>query len=172
MTPKCDTVRIDTKKKFSFAVLEEVGGKKFDMVVPMNPFVKMNKVEVCECKQEEIISLIIDDCILNGGKLKDVSLNDDLQKLKNETYDEYSYLSTSSKFYTLEHVVFECDENRRILGNKIDDNLIEFWDQNLNEYIWIGDLHDLNTISRVGKLITNLNRTGIDELEWLRRQYQ
>jgi hypothetical protein len=172
VTPKCDTVRINKSKRFSFAVLDEVNGKKFDMVVPINNAVRVNKKEICENRQEEIISLIIDDRIINGGKTKDYSLYDDLRELEKEEYDDYIYLATSSKFYTLEHIVFECEENKRVLGFKLNSDLIEFWDQDCNEYIWLGDLHDLNTISRVGKLVTNLNRTGVDELEWLRRQYQ
>lgn len=172
VTPKCDTVRINKSKRFSFAVLDEVNGKKFDMVVPINNAVRVNKKEICENRQEEIISLIIDDRIINGGKTKDYSLYDDLRELEKEEYDDYIYLATSSKFYTLEHIVFECEENKRVLGFKLSSDLIEFWDQDCNEYIWLGDLHDLNTISRVGKLVTNLNRTGVDELEWLRRQYQ
>ncbi|HFG1992442.1 TPA: hypothetical protein ACGF6V_003307, partial [Vibrio cholerae] len=120
----------------------------------------------------EIRYLIIEDAIINGGKAKDSSLHEELSKLTNQVYNDFVYLATSSKFYALEHIVFECDENRRVLGSRPDSDWIEFWDQDCQEYIWLGDLHDLNTISRVGKLVTNLNRTGLDELEWLRRQYQ
>ncbi|MBD1177213.1 hypothetical protein IDG76_11670 [Vibrio cholerae] len=172
VTPKCDTVRINKSKRFSFAVLEEVNGKKFDMVVPINNAIKLHKKSIYKNKQDEIRYLIIEDAIINGGKAKDSSLHEELSKLTNQVYNDFVYLATSSKFYALEHIVFECDENRRVLGSRPDSDWIEFWDQDCQEYIWLGDLHDLNTISRVGKLVTNLNRTGLDELEWLRRQYQ
>ncbi len=172
VTPKCDTVRIDRAKRFSFAVLEEVSNKKFDMVVPINNHIKENKRKICKYRQEKTLNLIIEEWITRGVKAKNSPLYGDLKKLNNEKYDNYVHLVTSSKFYTLEHIIFECDENKRVLGIKSHSDLIEFWDQNCNEHIWLGDLHDLNTISRVSKLITNLNRTGLDELEWLRRQYQ
>lgn len=172
VTPKCDTVRIDKEKKFSFVVLEETDGSKFDMVVPMNNFVAENKEKVSKRREEEVVRSIIDDRILNNGKTKNYVLYDDLASLRKKQYDKYVYLRTSSKFYALEHVIFECNENKRVLGINQGDELIEFWDQDCNDYIWLGDLHDLNTISRVGKLITNLNRAGTDEVEWLRRQYQ
>ncbi|EGQ9479058.1 hypothetical protein F3526_24900 [Vibrio parahaemolyticus] len=172
VTPKCDTVRINKKKMFSFTVLEEVVGKKFDMIVPINSSVKANKIEICENKKNRLIGMIIDDRLQNDGKTKDHSLHNELRKLNSEKYEDYLHLITSPKFYALEHIVFECDEKRRVLGVKVNSDLIEFWDQDCNEYIWLGDLHDLNTISRISKLVTNLNRTGIDEFEWLRRQYQ
>ncbi|NQY07625.1 MAG: hypothetical protein HRT68_15870, partial [Flavobacteriaceae bacterium] len=172
ITPKCDTVRIDFSKKFSFAILDEVDGKSFDMVIPLNPFVEQHKKEICEIKKDEVILSIMDDMILHDGKINDKTLNDTLKRLLSANYGDYIHLSTSPKFYTLEHIIFESDEKGRVPSSKICDDLIEFWDQDFNEYIWIGDLHDLNTISRVANLITNLNRTGNDEVEWLRRQYQ
>jgi len=36
----------------------------------------------------------------------------------------------------------------------------------VNEYIWIGDLEDLDSQKRVSKLVGNLNRVGNDEVEW------
>lgn len=172
VTPKCDTARIEKELKFSFVILSEVSGTSFDIVIPENSCISKNKSHMLAIEEERINYQIIENCLSNDGKCIDNELYNRLKTIRNYKNEKYIYLRTLSKFHRLEHIIFESDDKKRVLSNNTQDNLTEFWDADCNEYVWIGDLHDLNTIYRVGNLISNLNRTGIDEVEWLRRQYQ
>lgn len=166
ITPKCDTVRIEGELNFSFVILSEAPAKNFDIVIPPNKFVDINK----SAMQEKIKHDIIDHYISNNNDEAKQKSQNKLKALNAHRAGNYIHLRTLPKFHTLEHIIFESDDKKRISSNNIEQNLIEFWDAECNEYIWIGDLHDLNTIHRVGSLVSNLNRTGTDEVEWLRRQ--
>lgn len=168
VTPKCDTVRIDKEMRFSFVILNETPGGKFNLVIPSNSFIMQNKIK----HKDSVIHKIIDECLLNKGRCLNEMLYGKLESLDKIKNEPYVYLRSQPKFHTLEHIYFESDDKNRVSSNNIKPELIEFWDIDYNEYVWIGDLHDLNTISCVGNLVTNLNRTGTDEVEWLRRQYQ
>lgn len=172
ITPKCDTVRIEKEQKFSFVVLNEAPGKKFDIIIPENRFVNANKDKFRNKLREQIVYSLIDYRDLDDKDEIKLKLNEQLKTINSKEYSGYIYLRTTPKFHELEHINFESDDKKRIPSNNRCPDLIEFWDSEFNEYIWIGDLHDLNTIYRVGNLVSNLNRTGTDEVEWLRRHYQ
>lgn len=84
-------------------------------------------------------------------------------------HEDFAYLQTNVKFYEMEHIEFNANTNVRILSKKVD-GLIIFTSNDSDEYVWIGDLEDLEIQSRVSKIVGNLNRVGIDEVEWLRRR--
>lgn len=179
VTPKCDTVRIEEITNFSFVILNEVIvtdqeiDKEFDIVIPKNKFVIENKIENhIVNKKDEIKKLIVDHCLINKGKASNGPLHDRLKELDSIRNGNYMYLRTQPKFNKLKHILFDSEKNKKISFNNTMPDLIDFFDADCNEYIWIGDLHDLNTITRVGNLVSNLNRTGTDEVEWLRRKHK
>lgn len=172
ITPKCDTVRIEKEQKFSFVVLNEATGKKFDIIIPGNHFVSSNKDKFRKKLREQIVHSLIDYRDLDDKSEIKINLYEQLKTINTKEHSGYIHLRTTPKFHELEHIIFESDDIKRIPSNNRGPELIEFWDSEFNEYIWIGDLHDLNTIYRVGNLVSNLNRTGTDEVEWLRRHYQ
>ncbi len=179
VTPKCDTVRIEEITNFSFVILNEVMvtdqeiDKEFDIVIPKNKFVIENKIKNhIPNKKDEIKKLIVDHCLTNKGKASNNTLHDQLKELDSIKNGNYMYLRTQPKFNKLKHILFDSEKNKKVSFNNTMTDLIDFFDADCNEYIWIGDLHDLNTITRVGNLVSNLNRTGTDEVEWLRRKHK
>jgi len=171
ITPKCDTVRINRELNFSFVILNEVTDGKFDIVIPENKIINENKDRIFYLQKNKILYQIIDNHLTGNGK-ENVRIRKQLNELKPYERKNYLFLHTSQKFHKLEHITFETDSRKRVLSHNADPSIIEYWDEHCNDYIWIGDLHDLNTISRVGSLVSNLNRTGTDEVEWLRRNSQ
>ncbi|MGJ5824062.1 response regulator receiver domain [Serratia sp. H402Y] len=168
ITPKCDTVRINNKLNFSFVALDEVTDGKFDIVIPRNASIDSHKKLIHDFKKFDIAQQIVEN-VLSHNKKPNKSLIKQFHSFLPYESKEYTLLHTTKKFHKLEHIVFETDERKRVLSSNTDPDTIIFWDEDCHEYIWIGDLHDLNTISRVGNLVSNLNRTGTDEVEWLRR---
>jgi len=168
ITPKCDTVRISKKLNFSFVTLDETTDGKFDIVIPKNDMIDNHKQTIHKCEKLKIVEQVVDNILSNNIKANK-SLRKQFHSFPPYEAKQYIYLHTTQKFHKLEHITFETDERKRVLSSNADPDIIIFWDENCDEYIWVGDLHDLNTISRVGNLVSNLNRTGTDEVEWLRR---
>ncbi|PMM52458.1 response regulator receiver domain [Vibrio lentus] len=173
VTPKCDTARVDVSETFSFAVLErKLLNKKFDLIIPV-----MNEVS-CLIKKpligevNELIYQIVDFQLNREEKPIRIEAHTRLEEIKELLdFERIIGLSTSDKFYKLKHISFSSDENRRVCSNVTEKGSLAFWDDDVNEYIWIGDLEDLDSQKRVSKLVGNLNRIGNDEVEWLRRRY-
>lgn len=168
ITPKCDTVRVNKKLNFSFVTLDEATDGKFDIVIPKNNLIDSHKENIHKLDKLKITQQVVEN-VLSDNKKANKSLCKQFHAFPAYESKEYIYLHTTQKFHKLEHITFETDERKRVLSSDSNLDMIIFWDEDCNEYIWVGDLHDLNTISRVGNLVSNLNRTGTDEVEWLRR---
>ena len=165
ITPKCDTVRVDESSKFSFAVLErKILTQKFDLIVPVMDEIVAN---ITQKLKVEVVDLCIEKRELSNPGLNTKKIDEIEKWLKIEGY---VCLSTSEKFFKLEHIDFFSDSNKRVNTNLSVGGNLAFWDKDVNEYIWIGDLEDLDSQKRVSKLVGNLNRVGNDEVEWLRRK--
>jgi hypothetical protein len=83
--------------------------------------------------------------------------------------EDFFYLSLVTNFYNLKHFTFDGGVSNRVIGSEKFGDII-FTSKEGSTYIWIGDLADLSTQKRVSDLVGNLNRIGVDEVEWLRRQ--
>jgi hypothetical protein len=174
LTPKCDTVRLKEPSKFSFVILDrKLESGKFDIVVPLMKEVSEKLLLSLSEMRESAIHSIIENRIEHGQP----------QNLKrNELYNTHSeiekfmclkghvFLNSNLKFCKLEHIVFSSDDNERVNPNLTEEQNHAFWDDDVNEYIWLGDMKDLDTQKRVSNVVGNLNRVGLDEVEWLRRQ--
>ncbi|HIF5879520.1 TPA: response regulator receiver domain [Vibrio parahaemolyticus] len=173
VTPKCDTARVDDSETFSFAVLErKLLNKKFDLIVPlMSEVVDYIKKPLTD-ELSSIACEIVEFQLNSNEKPKRFGAHDRIDEI-NEllNFNGVIGLSTSDKFYKLTHINFSSDQNRRVNPNITECGNLAFWDDDVNEYIWIGDLEDLDSQKRVSKLVGNLNRIGNDEVEWLRRRY-
>ncbi|WP_153914501.1 response regulator receiver domain [Shewanella sp. TC10] len=172
VTPKCDTARVDGSSKFSFAILErKLIDKKFDLIVPLMNEVSDYIKTALASKSESLVGEIIDFQLVRTGPFIRHSAHEKLDNIKKLLdFEDRVCLSTSDKFYKLEHIDFSSDSNRRVNTNMTEDGNLAFWDNEINEYIWLGDLEDLDSQKRVSKLVGNLNRIGNDEVEWLRRR--
>ena len=84
--------------------------------------------------------------------------------------DGYIHLSCLTNFYELKHYPFNGGSHNRVLGSPKADAIIFTTDNNNNELTWIGDLADLDIQKRVSNLVGNINRIGVDEVEWQRRR--
>lgn len=173
VTPKCDTARVYKSETFSFAVLErKLLNKKFDLIVPVMSEVADYIREPLTEELRELAYEIVEFQLNNNEKPKRIKAHTRIEEV-NEllNFDGVIGLSTSDKFYKLKHVSFSSDQDRRVNPNMTQHGNLAFWDDDINEYIWIGDLEDLDSQKRVSKLVGNLNRIGNDEVEWLRRRY-
>ncbi len=165
VTPKCDTARVTGNTLFSFSTLErKMMGKSFDIVVPSNTEIDENEKDKIR-KQLVQVNIDISSHVENSDFITE-------RNLLLDSLDNYgpTFLSTDNKFNNLQHIYFESNTGRIDAYENHNENLV-FIDENENEYIWIGDLEDLDTQKRVSNLVGNLNRIGTDEVEWLRRQY-
>lgn len=84
---------------------------------------------------------------------------------------KYRLYNTNKKFHELNQIKFVSNDTSFRVEANFDNALKDFVfteNENSKQYIWIGDLKDLNTHYRVGGLVDNLNRVGYDEFEWLR----
>ncbi|MBF4359865.1 hypothetical protein EAY21_23930, partial [Vibrio anguillarum] len=91
--------------------------------------------------------------------------------IRNLNLDSYKTLRTQSKFYNLKHIEFSPSEDGRVQCTADNGRLVFVSEQNM-KYQWIGDLEELQAQNRVTELVGNLSRNGVDEMEWLRKQYQ
>jgi hypothetical protein len=176
LTPKCDTVRLKEPSKFSFAILErKLVSSTFDIVAPIMEEVSDNLLRPLKEVRESVLYKIIDNRIEQGKQQN--SERNELYKTHgdNEAFMSlkgHVFLNTNLKFCKLEHISFSSDGNERVNPNLTEEQNHAFWDDEVNEYIWLGDMKDMDTQKRVSNLVGNLNRVGLDEVEWLRRQYQ
>ncbi|MEZ8317776.1 response regulator receiver domain [Vibrio splendidus] len=125
VTPKCDTVRLEDKRKFAFAPLVEVnesGSERFDIVI------------------------------------------------RNRNLDGYISLSTQNKFHDLHTEEFEPDLASGRVQCTQNQSRLDFTNTSTFKFQWIGDLEELQAQNRIGGLVGDLNRNGVDEMEWLRQQ--
>ncbi|HHX8519290.1 TPA: response regulator receiver domain [Vibrio diabolicus] len=91
--------------------------------------------------------------------------------IRNLNLDSYKTLRTQSKFYNLKHIEFSPAEDGRVQCTEDNERLVFVSETNM-KYQWIGDLEELQAQNRVTELVGNLSRNGVDEMEWLRKQYQ
>lgn len=91
--------------------------------------------------------------------------------IRNLNLDSYKTLRTQSKFYNLKHIEFSPSEDGRVQCSEDNKRLVFVSETNM-KYQWIGDLEELQAQNRVTELVGNLSRNGVDEMEWLRKQYQ
>lgn len=85
--------------------------------------------------------------------------------------ENYITLATQDKFYDLKHIEFSPSQDGRVQCE--DDNgrlVFKTNERTAMKYMWIGDLEELQAQNRVVKIIGDLSRNGVDEMEWLRQQ--
>lgn len=174
VTPRCDTARVEGSATFSFAVLErKLIDKKFDLIAPIMSEVSDLIRKPLIDERSQLWNSIIERELSNTGKTKMHADHKRLEEISELLeFDDKLYLSTPDKFHLLQHIVFSSDNNCRVNPNMTALDNLAFWDDDVNEYIWIGDLQNLEAQRRVSNFVKNLNRVGIDEVEWLRRKYQ
>jgi hypothetical protein len=85
-------------------------------------------------------------------------------------HGKYRFLKMQPKFHMLVHQQFRSSVTTRRVESVFSSvkNGFLFKDTNDCEYLWLGDLKDMNSQNRVSGLVSNLNRVGIDEFEWSR----
>ena len=180
VTPKCDTARVESVRMFSFTKLTRLQeGKQIDIVIPLPVEVKddiNNKVErniqiIKDDYGHDVESSDLDRTLMNKPEFKEK--NRQVVSLRGLLVEKYALVSSGMRFYDLLHIEFCGGADHRVLPIVSDKSNLVFISQEVDdEFIWIGDLEDLDTQKRVSNLVGNFNRVGTDEVEWLRRQYQ
>jgi hypothetical protein len=96
-----------------------------------------------------------------AGKPHDLILNH---------HGKYRFFKMQQKFYMLVHQEFVSSTTTRRVESVFSEvkNGFLFKDTLDCEYLWAGDLKDMNSQNRVTGLVSNLNRVGVDEFEWSR----
>ena len=85
-------------------------------------------------------------------------------------HGKYRFFKMQPKFYMLVHQKFSSSTTTRRVESVFSEvkNGFLFKDTLECEYLWVGDLKDMNSQNRVSGVVSNLNRVGIDEFEWSR----
>lgn len=181
VTPKCDTARVDSSRKFSFTRLNRVAqSKEFDLVIPVLPFVEqeMNKPlleQISGIKSKFQHDIEIEPADSERAKdEKHKKAVKEVMSIRSIFEDGLVFVKTEKSFHELVHINFEADHStKRVTPVRNGDTGLEYNTPDSDDkYVWIGDLQDLDIQKRVSNLVGNFNRVGTDEVEWLRRQYQ